>query len=62
MFADGHEEIGIYSVYYDSAGEVDGMSLHPAAVNSYLSQELATELDLMREALQKPILQHCDTG
>ena len=61
-FADGHEEIGIYSVYYDDEGRVDAMSLNPAAVNSYSLEELHRELDLMGEALQKPILEHCDNG
>ena len=57
---DGHEEIGIYSVYYDDKGEVHGMSLLPAHVNSYSLEEVEDELDLMKECLQKPILDYND--
>jgi len=55
-FEDGREEIGIYSVYYDENGNVKGTSVDPAPVNSYSIQLLEDKLDLMKESLQKPIL------
>ena len=57
---DGHEEIGIYSVYYDEDGKIKGMSLEPAHVNSYSLEQLEEVLELMKECLQEPILDYSD--
>ena len=55
---DGHEEFGIYSVYYDEDGKVDGMSIDPASIHSYSVEELEETLKLMKECLQKPVLDY----
>lgn len=55
---DGHEEIGIYSVYYDDEGEIVGMSLEPTQVNSYSLEQVEETLELMKECLKKPILDY----
>ena len=57
-FADGHEEIGIYSVYYEG-DKVDGMSVEPAPANDFSIEQLENTLELMKAALQQPILDYC---
>lgn len=53
-----HEEIGIYSVYYDAEGNIKGMSIDPAPVSSYSMEELKDLLELMAESLQEPLLEY----
>ncbi len=51
-----HKEVGIYSVYYDSQGHVDGVSLEPHRVTGYSVEGLGETLQLMEECLAEPVL------
>lgn len=52
------EEIGIYSVYYDKDEHIEGISVDPSYVSYFSVEQIGEHLDLMREALQKPILEY----
>lgn len=51
----------IHEVYYDDAGGISAWSANAIAPqgSDFLS-DLAVDLDLMREALNKPVLDHAD--
>lgn len=51
-----NEEIGIYSVYYDAQGRVEGASQEPQKVMGYSVEGLADTLQQMNECMAKPLL------
>ena len=46
----------IYEVYYNDGGEIDGMSLTPCCPEGETPEELKQDIELFREALEKPVL------
>lgn len=57
-----HREIGIYSVYYDDQGHPVGVSEEPARVMQYSLEGLADTLQLMKECMDKPVLDWEEIG
>ena len=50
--------LGVHGVYYDEHGNIQGMDQDPNAPRAETSDELKTMLELMLEALEKPILDY----
>lgn len=55
---DGHKEnqYAVYEVYYDIDGLIKARSLNPICVAGETLEELAKDLELYAEALNKPVL------
>lgn len=53
-------ELSIHEVYYDETGGIKYWSSYPDAVAGENISELATEIDHMRDALNRPILNLSD--
>lgn len=51
---------GIHEVYYDEQNRVTAWSENPIAVTAESAEDLAEEMDLMREALAKPVLNEAE--
>jgi hypothetical protein len=50
--------LGVHGVYYDGDGNIQGMDQDPNAPQAETIDELRTVLELMLEALEKPILDY----
>ena len=50
------KSFGIHEVYYDDMGRVKTWTERAVGVTAYSVEGLAEEMDIMREALAKPVL------
>jgi hypothetical protein len=50
--------LGVHGVYYGEHGNIQGMDQDPNAPTAETRAELRTKLELMLEALNKPILDY----
>ena len=50
--------LGVHGVYYDEHGNIQGMDQDPNAPTAETRAELRTMLELMLQALKKPILDY----
>jgi hypothetical protein len=51
-----NSELGVYAVYYDDSGNIEGWSEKPFSPTASNLEELKTTLELMRESLKKEII------
>jgi hypothetical protein len=50
------KSFGIHEVYYDDMGRVEAWTERAVGVTAYSVEGLAEEMEIMREALGKPVL------
>lgn len=55
---DKNEEYGIFEVYYDANGNVEGWTENASRIYTDNLEEIKRTLDLMSRALNKPILDY----
>ena len=56
----GEEWYGIHEVYYDKDGDPDMISENPIAAHGLTVDEIRSDLDMMRQAFDKPVVNYDD--